>query len=109
MDTKELLEKTVNDRLGAYSKELIDEKSFKEAMEATDRLIELEKIESAKEEQKKNRRLKWVEVGAVPFAIFGLNYIKESKFIEVLCKFETENTVTSSSFKQIISRLFSKK
>jgi hypothetical protein len=109
MENKELLEKVMRNRLerslkaGDAEREKAD---FREAMEATDRYIELEKVESAKKEQKENRILKIVEIAAVPVVLTGINFLCKKSFARDVMQFEKEDTFTSTPGRTGISSFF---
>ena len=109
MENKELLEKVMKDRLerSLSTGDSNDEKaSFKEAMEATDRYIELEKVESAKKEQKENKILKIIEIAAVPVVLTGINFLCKKNFARDVMRFEKEDTFTSTPGRTGISSFF---
>lgn len=97
---KELLEKVINNRLKDSLSDILDpeekETAFKEAMEAMDRHIELERAESVKGEQKSNRIIKYIEIAAVPAGLLVLDYCFKWKFMKTVCNFEKDYTFTTT-------------
>ena len=102
------LEKVVLDRLkqtsGSEDKE--NRLAYKEAMEGLDHLLQLEKNEVAKEEfklkteldkdsQKKNRLIKYIEIGA-PLVILLLDAGFKMHFMRKICMFEKDYTFTTT-------------
>lgn len=106
MEHKELLEEVVKDRLerslNAPSEEEKDN-AFEEAMKATDRCIEIEKVESDQQTQKVNRIIKIIEIAAVPVALAGLNYLFKKDFLKDVMRFEREDTFTGSGGRSVSS------
>lgn len=106
MEHKELLEKVMQDRLERSLNATSDEEkdnAFEEAMKATDRCIEIEKIETGLQDQKVNRIVKIVEIAAVPVALAGLNYLFKKDFLKNVMRFEREDTFTGSGGRSISS------
>ena len=107
MRHKDLLEKVIKDRLTlALSDDVGSEsekENFKEAMEAIDRAIELEKIEQAKEEQVKNRVIKYIEIAAIPAALMTLDFLFKRKYMKDVCNFEKDYTFTTTPGRSISS------
>ena len=107
MENKDLLEKVIKDRLeSSLSKGLDPEEkkqAFKEAMEAMDRKTELEKIESAKTEQKTNRFVKVIEVAAVPVGLLTIENLFKFKFMKNVCHFEKDYTFTTTPGRSLSS------
>lgn len=101
---KELLEKVINDRLKiSLSQEVSEEErkqALKDAMEATDRHIQIEKMESSRKEDKKNKILKCVEIG-VPVALFALDCTFKIIYMKKVCNFEKDYTFTTTPGKGI--------
>ena len=107
MDDKnrELLGKVVEDRLkrALNSNPDEDDASFKEAMDAVDKQLDLDKIEASREQAKKDRL---VQVGTfaaglvVAPVIDGL--IKRG-FAKMLCTFEKDYTFTTTAGKTLSS------
>lgn len=104
MKTKELLEEVVNDRLKQAANEgLSDEErsaAFDEAMRATDRLVEVGKIESDKDKNI-NRALKYLELFAIPVALMGVDYLFKMKFTKTVCLFEKDYTFTTQAGRSV--------
>ena len=107
MENKELLEKVVKDRLDASLSEGLDpeekERVFKEAMEAIDRQIELDRYESSKKEQTLNRVVKFVEVAAVPTALILIDSVVKWRFMKTVCNFEKDYTFTTTPGRSVSS------
>lgn len=106
MEHKELLEKVANQRLEQSLNEGSSEEGktcFKEAMEATDRIIELEKIDTAKTERKTSQVLRIIEVAAVPIALAGLNYAFKTDFLKKVMLFEKDDAFTGSAGRSVSS------
>lgn len=99
-------------------------KAFKEAMEAYDRRIELEKIEEKQKEltlkereldlrekelankeksEKGNKVLKYIEIIAVPIGVLTLDYVFKRSFMKSVCNFEKDYTFTTTPGKSISS------
>ena len=107
MENKELLEKVIKDRLEASLATGLDfeEKRavFREAMEAIDRQIELERSESAKEERTPNRIMRGVEVVALPVLLTGVDLFTKWRFMKTVCNFEKDYTFTTTPGRSISS------
>lgn len=101
---KELLEKVITDRLEkSLNQEVSEEErkqALKDAMEATDRQIQIEKMESSKKEDKKNKILKCVEI-SVPIALFALDCAFKIHYMKKVCNFEKDYTFTTTPGKGI--------
>ena len=104
---KEKLEQVIDNRLGiALEKDVTSDEgkqAFKEAMEAMDRKIQLEKISDAEKEQKKNRIIKIVEVAAIPVALFVADVAFKTYYMKTVCNFEKDYTFTTSPGKGLSS------
>lgn len=100
METRKLLERVVNDRLEKSTDENLSEEqkhaAFEEAMKATDRFVELSKVES-NDEKKLNRALKYVELLAVPAALMTVDYLFKMRFTKTVCNFEKDYTFTTQA------------
>lgn len=100
METKELLEKVVRDRLEKTADKNMSEeekqKAFEEAMKATDRFIEMDKLESNKD-KKLNRIIKFIEVIAVPVALMTVDFLFKMRFTRTVCEFEKDYTFTTNA------------
>lgn len=100
MENKELLETVIKDRLEKANSEDLDmevrKSNFKEAMDAIDRSIELEKISSAKIEQKWSRIAKYIEVGAIPACLIVIDYVCKRSHTTRICNFEKDYTFTTT-------------
>ena len=107
MEHKDLLEKVIKNRLETSLDCSVNpeekEQAFKEAMEAMDRCIELERAESAKNEQGLNRIVKYVEVAAVPVGVLVLDSIIKWKYMKTICNFEKDYTFTTTPGRGISS------
>ena len=99
MDNKDLLEKVIEDRL--TTTQLVDvdpeeeKQAFKEAMEAYDRKIEIEKIEHAKKHEKWNKIIKVAEI-TTGLVIVGVELVSRGKFSKTICNFEKDYTFTTT-------------
>ena len=126
MEYVQLLEEVILDRLDVALDDREPEeskKAFKEAMEAIDRKIQIEKINvsklelenkekleeskfnKSKEEQRKNDILKLIEIVAVPVGLLMLDYAFKRSFMKTVCNFEKDYTFTTTPGKSI-SQLF---
>lgn len=107
MENKELLEKVIKNRLENSLSEDLDpeekEAFFKEAMEAMDRHIELERVESTKKEQNLNRMVRYVEVVAVPVGLLMIDSFVKWRFMKTVCNFEKDYTFTTTPGRSISS------
>ena len=109
METKELLELVAQKRLQeSLDCEGSEENKgcFKEAMEATDRYIEVRKLEDAKKEQRIGRIIKCVEIAAVPVFLATLNYAFKKDLAREVMRFEKEDVFTSTPGRTAISSFF---
>lgn len=99
METKQLLEAVVKDRLEkAASADLSQEDreaAFKEAMAATDRLTELEKVEMDKPVLPV--WVKYVEIVGVPIVLGAVDYGFKRGFARYICNFEKDYTFTTQA------------
>lgn len=100
MENKELLETVIKDRLEkANSKDVdpeVKKASFREAMEAIDRLVELEKNESSKKEQKFAPLIKAMEVGVIPAGLILIDFLCKRSHTTRICNFEKDYTFTTT-------------
>ena len=123
MENLYLLDEVIEDRLNVAmdgrSSEEESKKAFKEAMEAIDRMIQIERIEvskleleskerleekkltKTKEEQKKNDIFRIVEVAAVPIALFIADCLFKRYYMRSVCNFEKDYTFTTTPGKSI--------
>lgn len=105
MENKELLEKVIQNRLeNSLSEDMTPEEkkeAFKEAMDAIDRSIELERAEIAKKEQLPNRIIRVAEVAAVPVVLAGVDIFSKWKFMKTVCNFEKDYTFTTTPGRSI--------
>jgi hypothetical protein len=110
---KELLNKVIENRaeLALDSSLSADERkaAFTDAMSAYDRANKIEEIEASREQAKKNRIIKWVEVGGailVPIIVLGIKEFCKSKFGDKVMRFEKEDSFTSTPGKSSMSSYF---
>lgn len=122
MENVYLLEQVIKDRLKVALDDLESDESkraFKEAMEAIDRMIQIERIDvsrleleskdrleesklnKSKEEQRKNDILRIVEVVAVPVGLFVLDCLFKRYYMRSVCNFEKDYTFTTTPGKSI--------
>lgn len=108
METKELLEKVVNDRLEKAANESMSEEekhaAFEEAMKATDRFVEVAKVETTNE-KKLNRVIKYIELVAIPVALMTVDYLFKMRYMKTVCNFEKDYTFTTTPGRSV-SQLF---
>lgn len=111
MESKHLLEQVIEENLKT-AKEWSPEseehkKAFKEAMEAIDRCIELDKMEDKRREQKEAKLVKYIEVIAVPVSLVLLKgafeFATKWYFAKKVCNFEKEYTFTTTPGRSISS------
>lgn len=123
--TKNHLEEVANAYLDIVqtdmSKSLEEDKTaFKHAMEACDRLIQIEKIENEEKarneklkkeqsDEKFNKTIRIVEVAAVPVALFVADCLFRVYMTRTVCNFEKDYTFTTSAGKGISGLLRFKK
>ena len=73
---------------------------MKEALDAIDRIIELEKLDDARkdkrDEKKWNRIFKAAEIGGTIWLIPTMNYLFNMKFAKQICNFEKDYTFTTT-------------
>lgn len=79
--------------------------AFKNAMDATDRLIQLKKIKIASKQDIENRIVKCVEIG-IPIAIFMADAAFKVMYMNKVLNYEKEGVITSSPGKNFVSSLF---
>lgn len=122
MENIKLLEDVIKNRLEITEDDVESEESkraFKEAMEAIDKMIQLEKLEVSKlevenkerlerekfeksnREQKKNDILRIVEVVAVPVGLFVMDCLFKRYYMRSVCNFEKDYTFTTTPGKSI--------
>lgn len=122
MENIKLLEDVIKNRLEIAEDDVESEESkraFKEAMEAIDKMIQLEKLEVSKlevenkerlerekfdktnREQKKNDILRIVEVVAVPVGLFVMDCLFKRYYMRSVCNFEKDYTFTTTPGKSI--------
>lgn len=113
MENRELLEKVMRDRLEKSMDENIDPEKkkeyFKEAMDAVDRLNEMDRLDSSKKEQNSNRLVRYVEVAAVPAGLMILDSFFKWRFMKTVCNFEKDYTFTTTPGRSISSFFRSKR
>lgn len=132
MDNNEILKKVMKERLEsslsigeAFSEE--SKQTFREAMEATDRYIALEKIKAEEREKEKNREferdkfesdkkdkvfdkaLRVAEVVAVPLIVLGVKQVFDIRNIKLIGKVEQMETFVSTPGKKIVGGLFGRR
>lgn len=117
----ELLDEVIKNRLeqvqhpNAESEE--DKQAFREAMEALNKRIELEKIEAARQEQisnevvkveesKKDRWLQIILFAGTAILVPVVQHISTSSHMKKLCNFEKDYTFTTSAGRSLASGLF---
>lgn len=104
METKELLERVVRDRLEKAADENMSEeekqKAFEEAMKATDRFVEMGKVDTDKE-KKLNRIIKYVEMVAIPLALMTVDFLFKMRYTKTVCNFEKDYTFTTQAGRSI--------
>lgn len=82
--------------------------AFRQAMEAIDRQIKISELDASadeqikkqdqsKEEAKKDRLVKLIEICAVPLVLVGVQYVCNMRYAKVLCNFEKDYTFTTSA------------
>lgn len=111
MKSKDLLEKVIEENLKVASEwepgTEEHDKAFKEAMNAIDRCIELDKMEDKKKEQKDNKVVKYIEVIAIPVGLVLLkgafDFATKWYFAKKVCNFEKEYTFTTTPGRSISS------
>ena len=107
MENIKLLEDVIKNRLEIAEHDVESEESkraFKEAMEAIDRMIQIEKIEVSRkteEEQKKNDIFRIIEVAGVPVGLFVLDCLFKRYYMRTVCNFEKDYTFTTTPGKSI--------
>lgn len=117
MNNKTLLEEVIDNRLASVKDSCggdEEKKAFREAMEATDRHIQMERLKlereklelekqkvEAKDDQKFNRIMKCVEVVAVPVGVLVLDFVFKQHYMKKICTFEKDYTFTTTPGKSI--------
>lgn len=85
---------------------------LKEALDAIDRSMEIEKMERAREEEKMkriwDRTIKISEIAATAFLVPMMTYVYNMKFAKVICEFEKDYSFTTTAGRTFGS-LFRKK
>ena len=118
-ENRKLLDEVIHNRLDeALNSDANDEDNaaFKQAMEAIDRRIKLseldatsdeqtKKLESTKEEAKKDRWIRIAEVCAIPVVLVGFQHACNMRYARTLCNFEKDYTFTTSAGRAM-SRFF---
>lgn len=84
--------------------------AFRQAMEAIDRQIELEKIEAAQIEQIKKQRkefmIRCVEIGVAMLAVPTIKYLFNRNLLKTTMIWEDDHTFTTSGGKTLARALF---
>lgn len=105
METIELLEKVVRDRLKVACDESKSEDerkaAFDEAMKAVERLDALKKTESDTQDKKLGLLLRAIEIAAVPVALSFIDYGLKMKFTKVICNFEKDYSFTTQAGRSV--------
>lgn len=105
MKSKELLESVIERNLKIASETEVGSeqhvKAHKEAMDAIDRCIELDKIEDKKKEQKESKLVKYLEIAIIPASLIVLDYAFKWRFMKTVCNFEKEYTFTTTPGRSI--------
>lgn len=111
-ENRKLLDEVISSRLeyvSTYADASDNEtEAFRQAMEAIDRQIKLSELDASadeqikkqdqsKEEAKKDRLVKLVEICAVPLVLVGVQYVCNMRYAKVLCNFEKDYTFTTSA------------
>lgn len=107
---KELLDKVIENRaeLALDPNLSADERkeAFTDAMNAYDRANKIAEIEASREQAKKNRIIKWIEVGGVigvPILVLIIKEISKSRFADKVMRFEKEDSFTTTPGKSTSS------
>lgn len=111
---KELLNKVIEDRAEKALDPSLSaderESAYKEAMGAYDRATKVAELEASQEQAKKNRLLKWLEVGVVgvvvPVGILIVKEISKWKFGKKVMEFEKDDSFTTTPGKSSMSSYF---
>lgn len=111
-ENRKLLDEVISSRLeyvSTYADANDNEtEAFRQAMEAIDRQIKISELDASadeqikkqdqsKEEAKKDRLVKLVEICAVPLVLVGVQYVCNMRYAKVLCNFEKDYTFTTSA------------
>lgn len=111
-ENRKLLDEVISSRLeyvSTYADADDNEtEAFRQAMEAIDRQIKISELDASadeqikkqdqsKEEAKKDRLVKLVEICAVPLVLVGVQYVCNMRYAKVLCNFEKDYTFTTSA------------
>lgn len=120
-ENRELLSKVIQSRLEtALDSNAEPEEAklaYKEAIDAIDRQIEMEKAETSKSEQiqkeenrkkeaKWNNIFRWVEIGCVTLVTPIIAAIIDNRFADKVMRFEKSDSFTSTPGKTRISSIF---
>lgn len=106
---KELLNEVVEDRLNLALTEEDEDKNktaFKEAMEAVNKCIDLEKVEKSTDESVKNRKIQLITFGAGLVLAPIIEVICKNHFVNKVGKIEQMETFTSSAGRSLGGNLF---
>lgn len=113
---RKLLSEVVNKRLNdALEKGVGSDEgklAFEEAMKAVDREIELEKLEESRkdrtenikvksDEAKKDRIVRFIEIGALMVAVPIVDTICKRSYAKLICNFEKDYTFTTTAGRQL--------
>lgn len=111
-ENRKLLDEVISSRLEYVSTYTVaddnETEAFRQAMEAIDRQIKISELDASadeqikkqdqsKEEAKKDRLVKLVEICAVPLVLVGVQYVCNMRYAKVLCNFEKDYTFTTSA------------
>ena len=120
-ENKELLERVIHDRLetalGSDTESDDAKLAYKEAMDAIDRQIEMDKVKASREDQinkeearkkeaKMERIFRWIELGCVVLVTPIIAAIIDNRFADKVMRFETNDSFTSTPGKSRISSIF---
>lgn len=110
---KELLDELIGNRAEmAMDPNLSDDErktAYEDVMKAYDRSIKLEEIEAANKQAKKNRIIKWVEVGvgvAVPIVLLVIKEISTRHFGREVMRFEKDDRFSYTPGQSRVSSYF---
>ena len=102
-DNKKLLEEVIKDRLTKSLGDDADESSaaFKDAMEAIDRQVALDKEQAELDKDKKDRMVKLVEIGTAVVLAPLIELGCKKAFAYMLCEFEKDYSFTTMAGKSL--------
>ena len=105
MNTIELLEKVVRDRLKVACDESKSEDerkaAFDEAMKAVEQLDSLKKTESDTKDKKLGLVFKAIEIAAVPVVMTFVDYAMKMRFTKIICNFEKDYSFTTQAGRSV--------